>query len=269
MPSQWPQPEEVTPQRGHGRLLEAALPVQDWLTTVQTMFKSGSSQSENIAACGEKHGLHVSYSQSEHTVDVAGALLATAALFSTCKTTSSSSASMPSVTWPGAAVARSVTCIQTKQITVLAPGGFLPRVVGDPGPGSSSPDCEGGAGVCRGSCRYLSLFRMSTSVQDGRLHGLATDHRVVSAASMARTAQGLAVAVSGAARSQSKCAADSPWLSTTVPGTTSSSTESVSRSRPRRRAFAEYDEQESRFPGVACTPRVADELRMKAPAPAV
>ena len=82
------------------------------------------------------------------------ALLATAALFSTCKTTSSSSASMPSVAWPGVAMARSVTaaasnriwtaggesagsaCVSVmrcKKITVLVPGGFLPRAIQDRG----------------------------------------------------------------------------------------------------------------------------------------
>ena len=36
---------------------------------------------------------------------------------------------------------------------------------------------NGGAGVCRGLCRYLSLFRMCTSVRGKWLRGLATNHR--------------------------------------------------------------------------------------------
>ena len=70
---------------------------------------------------------------------------------------------------------------------------------------------NGVAGVCRRLCRYLSLFRMSTSVHGKRLCGLATDHRPDSASSTAQTTQGLAVAVSAAASYRADAAARK-WL---------------------------------------------------------
>ena len=70
---------------------------------------------------------------------------------------------------------------------------------------------NGVAGVCRRLCRYLSLFRMSTSVHGKRLRGLATDHRPDSASSTAQTTQGLAVAVSAAASYRADAAARK-WL---------------------------------------------------------
>ena len=66
---------------------------------------------------------------------------------------------------------------------------------------------NGVAGVCRRLCRYLSLFRMSTSVHGKRLRGLATDHRPDSASSTAQTTQGLAVAVSADASYRADAAA--------------------------------------------------------------
>ena len=66
---------------------------------------------------------------------------------------------------------------------------------------------NGGAGIGRRLCRYLSLFRMSTSVHGKRLCGLATDHRPDSASSTAQTTQGLAVAVSAAASYRADAAA--------------------------------------------------------------
>ena len=66
---------------------------------------------------------------------------------------------------------------------------------------------NGVAGVCRRLCRYLSLFRMSTSVHGKRLCGLATDHRPDSASSTAQTTQGLAVAVSATASYRADAAA--------------------------------------------------------------
>ena len=76
---------------------------------------------------------------------------------------------------------------------------------------------NGVAGVCRRLCRYLSLFRMSTSVHGKRLRGLATDHRPDSASSTAQTTQGLAVAVSAAASYRADAAARESGLAPAEP----------------------------------------------------